>query len=345
MINLIRKYLGWRNGAVFQYNSIFENLFILFSILLFTGKTNTVILIDILIFFIFSILSTSYGYLINDFADRELDLKHQKPNTFENDSKTKAVWVVSIVFFLSLIAGVRFIQKPYFPVLWLGWFLISTFYSLKPFRFKERGPAGLLSAVIAQRFIPVLMVFSIWGSVSGKFMIAAVLYVFFRGLSSDLNHQLDDYNNDKQTHTSTFAVKAGLERGTKILRFSLEMEKVLLPVVMICPVWNCNKVNPLGCWLYAGLILLYFLAYFFSVLRLLQKKDTDVNPFRNREKTIFQFLHHSYPSVILPIGLNGILSIWNPVYLITLGIQLWIRNLFSINVTKQSFIYSIIKRG
>ena len=96
MLNTITKYFGWRNWAVFQYNSIFENLFILFAILLLNGQTSLAVLIDILVFVLFSILSTSYGYLINDFADRELDAQHQKANTFSDDSTKKAILVTGL---------------------------------------------------------------------------------------------------------------------------------------------------------------------------------------------------------------------------------------------------------
>ncbi len=346
MLKSINKYLGWRNWAVFQYNSIFENLFILFTILLLNGSTSFSVLIDILVFALFSILSTSYGYLINDYADRELDAQHQKANTFSDDSAIKAVLITGLVFVLSAVMAVRFIDKPYFAALWVVWFLLSTFYSLPPVRLKERGKSGLLAAVTAQRFIPVLMVFSIFGPVATGFVVLSAAYVFFRGLSSDLNHQLEDYTNDIQTDTQTFAVKTGLSQGKSILRFSLETEKLLLLLVLIYTILNLRDMQEYLLLLTVALVLLYFAGYFYSLFKVVVAKNKlDVNPFIPQHRNIFQFLHHSYPSVLLPLGLNVVLSFLNPWFLILLGLQMWMRRLFSFQVIEQSFIFNIFKRG
>ncbi len=346
MLKSINKYLGWRNWAVFQYNSIFENLFILFTILLLNGSTSFSVLIDILVFALFSILSTSYGYLINDYADRELDAQHQKANTFSDDSAIKAVLITGLVFVLSAVMAVRFIDKPYFAALWVVWFLLSTFYSLPPVRLKERGKSGLLAAVTAQRFIPVLMVFSIFWPVAAGFVVLSAAYVFFRGLSSDLNHQLEDYTNDIQTDTQTFAVKTGLSQGKSILRFSLETEKLLLLLVLIYTILNLRDMQEYLLLLTVALVLLYFAGYFYSLFKVVVAKNKlDVNPFIPQHRNIFQFLHHSYPSVLLPLGLNVVLSFLNPWFLILLGLQMWMRRLFSFQVIEQSFIFNIFKRG
>ncbi len=345
MNKIIKKYLGWRNWAVFQYNSIFENLFVVFSIILFNGKTQPIVVGDIFLFILFSILSTSYGYLINDFADKELDARHHKPNTFSEDSTVKALTIISIIFIISVSTALRFIHQPYFVGLWVLWFLLSTFYSLPPFRLKEHGPIGLLAAVTAQRFIPILMVFSVFAPVQKSYFWIAAVYVFFRGLSSDLNHQLTDYSNDIQTDTQTFAVKTGLRRGLKILRFSLETEKLLLSVVLFYTMYELRTIDYYLQLFLTTLLLLYFIAYFYSMYLIITKKETDANPFKPDQRNIFQFLHHSYPSVILPLGLNSILCVLNPWFISLLAFQIWIRNLFSIKLFRQSFIYNLIKRG
>lgn len=346
MIDSINKYLGWRHWAVFQYNSIFENLFILFCVILLNGRSELDVLADTLIFAVFSILSTSFGYLINDFADRELDACHGKANTFAEDSGTKAILITGLIFTLSAVTASRFVNRPYFIVLWGIWFFLSTFYSLPPIRLKEHGKGGLLAAVSAQRFIPVLMIFSIFAPVRFWFIALSGGYVFFRGLSSDLNHQLTDYTNDIRTDTQTFAVETGLQRGKRILRFSLEIEKLLLPVVLIYTVLNLKNFSDILLALMAALILLYLAGYLYSVfLIIVSGRRQDVNPFNPEQKNVFQFLHHSYPSVLLPLGLNVILSFINPWFIMLLGLQMWMRKLFSLQVIEQSFIFNIFKRG
>jgi len=345
ILNSINKYLGWRNWAVFQYNSVFENLFIIFYIILLNQHSSISVIVDVLVFGIFSILSTSYGYLINDYADRELDAKHGKLNTFSQDSDKKTVAVIGIIFVLSFISAIPFFKQPYFIGLWIVWFLLSTFYSLPPLRLKERGKIGLISVVSAQRLLPILMVFSVFPTGHGWFLILAGVYVGFRGLSSDLNHQVEDFKNDVLTETNTFAVEVGAAKGKWILRLSLESEKILLAVVLAASLVGLKNSSLILFILSLSLSVIYFAGYVYSILKIIiHKEKVVVNPFIPGEKTIFQFLHHSYPSVLLPLGLNFLLTVLNPAFLILLLLQLFMRGAFSREVLKNSFIFSALKK-
>ena len=130
MFSFIQKYLGWRNWAVLVYNSIFENLFVIFYIALRTTSYNLGYILDIILFLAFSMFSTTYGYLINDFSDVDLDKKHGKNNTFAEDSKFKSILIILLFFILSIVCGYPFIENYAFLPLWVAWMFISTFYSL-----------------------------------------------------------------------------------------------------------------------------------------------------------------------------------------------------------------------
>ena len=346
MWSFIRKYLGWRNWAVLQYNSIFENIFVIFYIALVTQNFSSAYLIDIILFIMFSVFSTSYGYLINDFADVDLDREHGKQNTFSNDSKTKAAGIVFLFLMISILFGLSFTDNYYFVGLWITWLIISTFYSLPPIRLKERGKLGLIFIVLAQRVIPILLMFAAFNFTIVWQMVLLGTYIIFRGLSSDVNHQLEDYYNDLKTSTKTFAVEMGNKIVRNVFRFSLEMEKILLAIILITFFINLIYLDiPL----YGFLVLLgvlYLAAYLFSLYQIIKSKGKiEMNPFLPDQKNIFQFLHHSYPSVILGLGLNAILIRYNIYYLIILVLLMLIRRMYSLEFIKQSFIFQSIRKA
>ena len=60
-------------------------------------------------------------------------------------------------------------------------------------------------AVFAQRVLPILLLFAAF-QFDGWLEVAIFTgNDLFRGLSSDLNHQIADYRNDSFTRTQTFA--------------------------------------------------------------------------------------------------------------------------------------------
>lgn len=346
MWQIIQKYLGWRNWAVFRYNSIFENLFVILYIMLRQQNFSGANLLDILLFLLFSVFSTSYGYLINDFSDVDLDRRHGKPNTFANQSKGSALVVLLIVVLISALLAWRFIENKYFPALWIVWLVISTCYSLPPLRLKERGRLGLFFVVLAQRFLPILIVFAVFQFSEIWEMILLGVYVFFRGASSDLNHQLEDYFHDRKTATQTSAVVMGAEHGRRLLQFFLEMEKWLLAAIIIVSLFRFSYLDiPIFAFLVL-MSILYLGALLFSYIQVIRTRGAvDVNPFHGGEKNIFQFLHHAYPSVILALGLNLIVMRYNFLFTSLLIIQLLLRQMFSIQVIRQSFIFQSLKKA
>jgi 4-hydroxybenzoate polyprenyltransferase len=339
MITFINKYLGWRNWAVFQYNSIFENLFVIFYIIIRNQFFSAGIFLDTVLFLLFSVFSTTYGYLINDFADVELDQKHGKPNTFANDSKVISILIITSVFALSVIAAVNFIGRREFLIAWIFWFLISTFYSLPPFRLKERGRIGLIFVVMAQRLIPILMVFFVFNLERLWEMILLGCYIFLRGTASDLNHQIDDFHKDASTSTQTSAVAMGLAHSQNLLRIVLTLEKIFLAVFLSSGLYFLASMNGLAYVFLTILVLLYLGALAYSVvIQFKSGSGVDINPFKIGDKNVFQFLHHAYPSVILPFGLNLIITPYQPLFGLILIFQLLMRRMFSIAYLKQSFI-------
>lgn len=338
MITFIRQYLGWRHWAVLTHNSIIENIFLLFYIALIDQLFTTSFVADLVLFLLFSIFSTTYGYLINDLSDRELDKLHGKHNTFENDSTAKALLIVILFLVMSIIMGSRFIGNPLFMIFWIFWGLAATFYSLRPVRLKERGRAGLIIVVLAQRGLPALLMFFAFRHYAWVDIAVFTAYIFSRGLSSDLNHQLADYCHDSRTKTGTFAVKAGESKAQKVFRYSLEIERILLLVGLIV---MYRKIPPIEMYGISPLlpIIIFYLVLYAGCLLKISKAHTvfDINPFVAGRKDLFQFMHHAFPSVVLPFYLLLLLIYENWLFLPVLLIFSFLRNMFSLEVIKNTY--------
>ncbi len=342
-MKILSKYLGWRNWAVLNYNAVFENLFVVFYIALAQGRYTGRFILDTLALIVFSILATTYGYLINDFSDIELDRQHGKTNTFENDSRIKAMGVIITIILLSVLSCYPFWHRPYFVPLALIWFFIATFYSLKPVRLKERGTVGIVFVVMAQRVLPVLIIFATFGFWRVQDVALLILYILFRGFSSDVNHQLQDYHHDRQTGTTTFAVSKGYQSVQRLFYFSLQTERILLAIILI----YMNLVLPLSFWWAKGLLQLlsaiYFVALIAFWLRCLRHPaERWANPFEPGKRNLVQFLHHAYPSVALPLGLNGLLTFLYFPFFTLLLIQIMAKRLYSADIIKNNFLAQII---
>lgn len=338
-----RKYikiiLGWRNWSVFTFNAFVENIFIAFYIAIVLEDFSYKFIIKLLIFYLFSVFSTSYGYLINDISDKKLDALHNKANALSEVSNTLAAWIVLSVFLFSALFSTPFWGNEVFLYLWLIWLLLSTSYSLKPFRLKEKGKIGLLVVVFAQRFLPTLLVFAAFDFYQWQDVLLFSIYTLLRGLSSDVNHQLEDYNLDISTSTGTFAVKKGYEKTERLLNIILEAEKffLLMVLIRICFILH-NFHQPLFKFMIL-FSLFYSILYLYTFIQI--KEGENRNPFRRDIKNVFQFIHHPFPTIILPLILCLYLIGYNYFYIIVLFLFLFNKKIFSPSTLKTNYLSRI----
>jgi len=345
LIYFTNHYFGWRNWSVLVYNSIVENMFVLFYIALRQELYSATFIFHFSILLFFSSFCTTYGYLINDLGDIELDKIHGKDNTFKNDSRAKAQLIVSLFLLLSIISGLPFIKNPYFLPFFLFWLCIATAYSVKPLRLKERGKVGLVFVVLAQRVLPALIIFSAFRHYELIDVFMFTLYIFFRGLSSDLNHQLEDYQRDFDTKTDTYAAKAGLKKAYKIFRLSMEIEKVLFVICLIIILFKLINLQLFSIPLILPVLLAYLFFFVLTWLKVIKHgMKISPNPFISGRNDIFQFIYHPFPSVIVPLYLLLLLLHKNWIFIILLIFFIIIRKMYLIEVIKKSFPLRMIAK-
>lgn len=319
LVNKFVHYLGWRHWAIFYYNPIIENFFILVLFHFLLLKQDLISVISLGIFLIFSMISISLGYFLNDAGDIKIDLLAGKYNIFSDAQKREIILVISVTILLALISGYIFFLNFKVLVLWILWLMASWSYSLPPFRLKTKGLYGLFMVVAAQRILPIWIALEAFGIPVGFLYILSIVYVTVRGFLSDINHQLEDYHNDISTKVNTSVVKAGFAKMLRIFRTLLHLENVLL-ILLLCgfgvEFFNSDKyIIAYILFIFAAVLIVL---YVFAILSSQYKKEFHIlSPFiRNNE--FIHFLHLTYPNVLLTIGVLFVSAINSPSYFILL---------------------------
>ncbi len=223
------------------------------------------------------------------------------------------------------------------------WVFLSTFYSLKPIRLKTKGYFNILTIVLAQRILPILLLFSAFSFWILPDTIIILFYVLLRGLSSDINHQLVDYQLDNTTGTMTFVQKLGFQKSQKIFTMSLEVEKLILFLLLIVLTVQLNNLYS-GCiiWIIATIMVFYWLSYFYGFYLVLNGQRR--NPFQENDKNIFQFLHHAFPSVLLPLILCTLMLKFNFSYFLLFIIIIINKRLYKPKILSNSYPLFLLKK-
>ncbi|NIV13306.1 MAG: hypothetical protein GWN62_19085, partial [Aliifodinibius sp.] len=295
------------------------------------------------IFYVFSIFSTSFGYLLNDLSDRKLDRGHGKPNTFQNDTLSYAISVVAICFLLSTCLAIPFFNRQFFLILWGIWVISVVAYSLPPFRFKQRGLIGLLIVVFAQRVLPTLIVFSAFNYNNFTDIWLFTLYIFLRGLSSDINHQIEDLGRDAETKINTFAVNVGHKKIKRLFSWVLEAEKILLLILVLRIGTVIHQTYPSAAW-FAWLFLGVYYLPLYGISFYKQVRGEARNPFLYGEKNIFQVIHHPFPSIFIPVVFCLFLSQFNSFYVFVLAGFMVNKKLYKREVLLNNFLAISFRR-
>ncbi|HQU72219.1 MAG TPA: UbiA family prenyltransferase [Calditrichia bacterium] len=280
---------------------------------------------DFLIFAVFSITSTIYGYVINNYADLDIDLRQGKNNDLAAFSPAVRTGILVGITVLVLLSGSRFLVYEDFWVLWAIQFFIATFYSMPPIRFKERGLIGLIIPFAAQMVVPTLICFSIFGSLHHPHLWVFIAYAVFKGGAYDIGHQFYDYEGDVKTSTKTFAVTHGQEKVAFGFRLFLVLERLAFLAILwvwvdaIGAVITFRGLSPI--WPVLGG---YLLLFALLVVRELRQKHI-IDPYYQEIRGLANVLHIIIPNILVPALLTFLLSLMNSTYLVILGFYfIWV---------------------
>lgn len=224
----IRKLMGYRGWKVWMSYDMHISLLALFYVLIEDElfiPLDSLILISSLGFYLM------YGALINDFFDMPYDIAVGKKRPVQNLSKIVFVGIILCVAFLSVL-HLLYLKKISFIAVYSVSYLLVTFYSAPPIRFKSRGFAGLIVNGLIEKMLPVLAIFTFFNHF-GIDTLIFLLTSFFAQISEALTHQINDYKADLNTGIRSSVVNMGIEKALKIFNKIIFPFSTLLIIFLI----------------------------------------------------------------------------------------------------------------
>lgn len=158
------------------------------------------------LFIIYLVFTAIYGFLLNSYADRHSDRKVRKVYLYFFPK-----WFILLNLFLlaglSLFLALAIAGLKAATVAGLVLVLTSA-YSMRPVRLKERGLLGIIVLILTMMPLPFI-IFLIAYEVSWLPALLMLGYLFLYSCADEIGHQLFDHDNDRKTNTRTWAVASG----------------------------------------------------------------------------------------------------------------------------------------
>lgn len=159
----------------------------------------------------------SFGFIINDYFDREADkrkIKNRNPISKNQVSKKSALSLA--IVFGGFGLSISYFLIPQVFILFLLSFFFLTLYSAPPFRFKEKFGLDILTNAFA---MPILFLvgYMLFKELSFPvFMIAFALFLL--DIITGLAQEIRDYNGDKKAGFCTSVIKIGAKNSIVLIR-------------------------------------------------------------------------------------------------------------------------------
>lgn len=256
MIRFVGQYL--RVGDWYDSKVPFLMCYLLCSYLLYPNMRTQQFILIFSVSFLFVFLFLAFGYLINDYCDRESDKKAGKHKIiFTLNERTVQISFVLVIAWAAIPIWIY----SDFSFGMLGaevvTFLLGASYSMPPFRFKEKGVWGLIISSFAQRCMPLLVLCQVV-PIDGRLFILFFVLSFIIGLRYIFVHQVIDLDNDREAGVCTFARRYyGVAVAGIYICFLLELMGMIcllvileqrllwymLPICILLEVVQCRAVR------------------------------------------------------------------------------------------------------
>lgn len=174
----------------------------------------------------------SFGYLCNDLFDREKDKIAGKRNFLIGKSNGQ---IILLFLVAATILSVPWLYLPFNALsifLFAFELLLFFFYSVKPFRFKERGPFGIITDALYAHAIPVLLslyTFHLVSQLPLQILPIGILLLWqtTNGVRNILLHQDEDLDADKKSGAKNFVFELSQETFFTLIKYCLAAEIIL----------------------------------------------------------------------------------------------------------------------
>lgn len=244
----------------------------------------------------FGFFYLAFGYMFNDWMDRDLDIKAGKRKIIHQFQ----AWQIWCMLIILILMGLGFmlpqLNNPHILLNIIICYFFAITYSGTRFRFKERGAIGLLVASLSQRTLLASLVFL----AMEEFGVLAIVYLSLTlviGLRWMLTHQIDDHGKDQLSQVNTFAVNRGIAFSKKQLVWLLNLEIVLIIYIAF----------------YLSSLYIWIIHIAYVVLTILMSKASSETPWQMLQTPSSAYLVLAdFYFLYWPLGLSSIYSFYQP---------------------------------
>jgi 4-hydroxybenzoate polyprenyltransferase len=243
--------------------------------------------------FVLLCLYAAFGHIVNDYSDRTADRKAGKNRILESWSEPAALTAILIpcVGAAGLAAACFDTRTLALTVLAL---LLAALYSLPPVQLKIRGILGWSAAALAQRTLPLAIMFQALGGWDAVAVALSVLGTLI-GLRFIIVHQLRDRANDLRSGVHTLATEQDPRILMALLRGLFALEIACACAVVAAMAYFEPPMGAAALAYAAGLVIAI-------------RRGRPVSP-------LHYFVFSGFYHVIWPITLAVLLAVRNPLFL------------------------------
>ena len=305
--NIQQRLLG---NVLYKFSLIFCSIYV---VLFYGNNLECDILFYLFISILVSIGIAGLGYVMNDIKDFKDDLQNNKPNLFNKFSKSQSVLLVVLFALLSIFPWLYLPTDKYTFYLLVIEFLLFFVYASPPFRLKEKGFLGIITDALYAQVVPSLLAVYTFSKISNtilnvKLIVLYSAWLLLVGIRNIIKHQVEDFDNDKNTKTKTFVTIYGIEYSKKIsLKYLFPIEFILFTSLLIT-IKTPYFIALLGYILYT------------TILFIKRNKTTEIDSFYFINTRIF----NEFYEIHLPIILLVCFCFSNAIFIFILGFNLLI---------------------
>jgi 4-hydroxybenzoate polyprenyltransferase len=272
------------------------------------------------------VIGAAYVSILNDATDVAEDAAVGKRNSMASFSVPMRVAIVLLPVAMAICVVLLFFKSSFITtVFYVVSYICFTLYSLPPFRFKERGFAGVLADALGSQVFPTLFVASFFLAKTSEQMAVAPLMCIGGlalgfGLRGIIWHQFHDLKNDMQSGLRTIAGKLS-DFQVRILGQSL-IALEITALILLSIYYRLSSV-------FVGL------AIYAAYLYLLKRKWQIVPILIKPRETRYRIFMSEFYQVYLPTCILTQCIIRNRIDVIALVVYLILFPLISVRLLKE----------
>lgn len=261
---------------------------------------------------IWMVFAASFGFYINDIFDVEKDAIAGKRNFAKLHSNLKR-FSISVFLCLGIFLNWLFLSKSLaIGVLIIAQIFLFFLYSLPFIRLKEKPLLGIISDAVYAYVIPgwIILILTTGNTIGNSYILFMCYMAWLTtvGVRNIISHQLEDYENDRQTGTITSVTHYGYENVLRFLKIILPFFELSLLITFLC--LQPEKLKYLA--------LFYIIYVIYVVLRELKSDLWNNNQITIKHyNLLYNFFNEFYEKWLPPIMLI-LLSFKESVYFILL---------------------------